>query len=124
MNRFMDALWELKLRVDAHDEQDEKANRAFETLKRFIESTEAQTERVNSVEETDKEKVISILKKHVQVQEHPDTFFYREYPERLLIDLRYTVDTSTFTTNKEETAKKNKEYNLVKKVLGLEEYKE
>ena len=124
MNRFMDALWELKLRVDAHDEQDEKANRAFETLKRFIENTEAQTERVNSVEETDKEKVISILKKHVQVQEHPDTFFYREYPERLLIDLRYTVDTSTFTTNKEETAKKNKEYNLVKKVLGLEEYKE
>ena len=55
MNRFMDALWELKLRVDAHDEQDEKANRAFETLKRFIENTEAQTERVNSVEETDKD---------------------------------------------------------------------
>ena len=124
MNRFMDALWELKLRVDAHDEHDEKANRAFETLKRFIESTEAQTERNNGVEETDKERALNILKEHVQVQEHPDTFFYREYPERILIDLRYTVDTSSFATKNEETVRKNKEYNLVKRALGLTEYKE
>lgn len=39
MNKYLDALWELKLRVDAYDEFDNKANEAFNVLKTFIQET-------------------------------------------------------------------------------------
>lgn len=128
MNRFMDALWELKLRVDAHDENDEKANKAFETLKTFIANVEAEADAkaTHKLSELDNAGVLKVLREHVEVQDHPDMFFYEKYPERMLIDMRYTVDKSIFTNKREREAidKKNAEYNAVKKALGLPEYKE
>lgn len=128
MNKFMDALWDLKLRVDAYNSKDEKANRAFEVLKKFIENVEAKTEAEGRAkpDESESVKALEVLKAHTKVQDHPDTFFYRDYPEGLLIDLRYTVDTGSFTSkqDKEAIKQKNADYNLVKKALGLPEYKE
>jgi len=122
MNKYLDALWELKLRVDAYNEKDEKANRAFDILKEFI----LKTEEANKIENTSTELVeaVEFMKKHVEVQEHPDMFFHREQPERLVIDLRYCIDTPSLLNGPHDFAENNKGYNLVKKVLGLPEYKE
>lgn len=122
MNKYLDALWELKLRVDAYNEKDEKANKAFDILKEFI----LKTEEANKIENTSTElaEAVEFMKKHVEVQEHPDMFFHREQPERLIIDLRYCIDTPSLLNGPHDFAENNKGYNLVKKVLGLPEYKE
>ena len=46
-------------------------------------------------------------------------------PERLLIDLRYIVNTPSLSTTStdEEINEDNENYNLCKRVLGLPEYK-
>jgi hypothetical protein len=64
------------------------------------------------------------MKKHVEVQDHPDMFFHREMPERVIIDLRYLIDTGGWSKKPENMEENNAEYNLVKRVLGLPEYKE
>ena len=121
MDKYMDALWDLKLRVDAYNEKDEKANRAFDILKELI-------MKVNSAElvkaNSEADKAIEVMKKHVEVQDHPDMFFHREMPERVLIDLRYLIDTGDWAKKPENMEENNKGYNLVKRVLGLPEYKE
>jgi len=126
MNKYLDALWELKLRVDAYNEKDEKANRAFDILKDFILRAEGAIEKVSEKVSTNAELVeaVEFMKKHVEVQEHPDMFFHREQPERLVIDLRYCIDTPSLLNGPHDFAENNKGYNLVKKVLGLPEYKE
>ena len=122
MNIYVDALWDLKLRVDAYNEKDEKANKAFEILmagvKKLIDPDTINTANYN--------KLISILKDHVEVQEHPDMFFHREQPERIVIDLRYILDTTSLLHQytAEEIKENNENYNLVKRALGLPEYKE
>ena len=103
MNKYLDALWDLKLRVDAYNEHDEKANKAFDILKQFIlqmESTE-QARKEQSDDYYDLAEAIEFMKKHVEVQDHPDMFFHREQPERLLIDLRYLIDTGGWTKKPE-----------------------
>jgi len=122
MNKYLCALWDLKLRVDAYNEHDEKADEAFNILKDFINlNTEGQLS--NSID-SDVLAAIEFIKKHVEVQEHPDIFFYQEQPERILIDLRYLVDSDSLITKPENITGNNKGYNLVKRVLGLPEYKE
>lgn len=122
MNKYLDALWDLKLRVDAYNEKDEKANKAFEILKEYILQNEAAAEAVPDT--GDLVKAIEIMKRHVEVQEHPDMFFHREEPERLLIDLRYCIDTPSLLNGPRDFTENNEGYNLVKRVLGLPEYKE
>ena len=126
MNKYLDALWELKLRVDAYNEYDDKANEAFYILKTFIQEALSKEEARKEVSDDyyDLAEAIEIMKKHVEVQDHPDTFFYREYPERVLIDLRYTADAGGWAKKPENMEENNKNYNLVKRVLGLPEYKE
>ena len=127
MNKYLDALWELKLRVDAYNEYDENANKAFYILKTFIEEKllEEQSRKEVSDDYYDLAEAIEFMKKHVEVQEHPDMFFHREMPERLLIDLRYIVNTPSLSTTStdEEINEDNENYNLCKRVLGLPEYK-
>lgn len=122
MNKYMDALWDLKLRVDAYNERDEKANRAFNILKELIKRVEA-TENAQ-IATDDATAAIEFMKKHVEVQDHPDMFFHREQPERVLIDLRYLIDTGDWSKKPENMEENNAGYNLVKRVLGLPEYKE
>ena len=126
MNKYLDALWDLKLRVDAYNEHDEKANKAFDILKEFILRAENAIEKVSVkvAGTSEAEQAIEIMKKHVEVQDHPDTFFYREYPERVLIDLRYKADAGGWAKKSENMEENNKDYNLVKRVLGLPEYEE
>ena len=66
---------------------------------------------------------IEFMKKHVEVQDHPDMFFHREQPERVLIDLRYLIDTGDWAKTPDNIEANNEGYNLVKRVLGLPEYK-
>ena len=119
MNKYLDALQELKSKVDAYDEN---ANKAFNVLKDFIEAVEA----IESVQMTATEifAAIEFVKKHVEVQAHPDILFYNEQPERVLIDLRYLIDTGDWIKKPENIEENNRCYNLVKCVLGLPEYKE
>jgi len=126
MNKYLDALWELKLRVDAYNEKDTKANEAFYVLKTFIEQTlaEDQSRKEASASRADLTEAIEFMKKHVEVQEHPDMFFHREMPERVLIDLRYLTDTNDWAKKPENMDENNKGYNLCKRILGLPEYKE
>lgn len=128
MNKYLDALWELKLRVDAHNEYDDKANEAFYILKTFIEEKllEEQSRKEVSDDYYDMAEAIEFMKKHLEVQDHPDMFFHREMPERVVIDLRYLIDTGGFTKplDPEETKENNDGYNLCKRMLGLPEYKE
>jgi hypothetical protein len=121
MNKYLDALWELKLRVDAYNEYDEKANKAFELLQEAITKIQEQPEQSKTVDSSDN--ILDFIKEHTEVQEHPDMFFYREYPERVLIDLRYKVQTNGFVSG-DDTSENNMMYNKVKKWLGLPEYKE
>ena len=123
MNKYLDALWELKLRVDAYNEYDGKANEAFNLLKDFINQNIGDQ---NNSHKTDSDAVAAIefMKKHVEVQDHPDVFFHREMPERTLIDLRYLIDSGSLLNKPENMEENNKGYNLVKRVLGLPEYKE
>ena len=127
MNKYLDALWELKLRVDAYNEYDENANKAFYILKTFIEEKLLEEHSRKEVSDNyyDLAEAIEFMKKHVEVQEHPDMFFHREMPERLLIDLRYIVNTPSLSTTStdEEINEDNENYNLCKRVLGLPEYK-
>lgn len=126
MNKYLDALWELKLRVDAHNEYDEKADKAFYILKTFIEQTllKEQARKEAGAGYDDLTEAINFMKKHAEVQEHPDMFFYREMPERVLIDLRYLTDTDGWTKKPEDMKENNEGYNLCKRILGLSEYKE
>lgn len=64
------------------------------------------------------------MKRHVEVQDHPDMFFHREMPERILIDLRYLIDSGDWSKKPENMTENNEGYNLCKRVLGLPEYKE
>ena len=41
MNKYLDALQELKSRIDAYNDYDENANKAFNILKDFIKTVEA-----------------------------------------------------------------------------------
>lgn len=126
MNKYLDALWELKLRVDAYNEYDDKANEAFYILKTFIQETllEKDARKEISDDYYDISEAIEFMKKHVEVQDHPDMFFHREQPERVLIDLRYLIDTGDWAKKPENIEENNEGYNLVKRVLGLPEYKE
>jgi len=126
MNKYLDALWELKLRVDAHNEYDENANKAFYILKTFIEEKllEDQSRKAVSDDYYDMAEAIEFMKKHLEVQDHPDMFFHREMPERVLIDLRYLIDTGGWTKVPENIEENNDGYNLCKRMLGLPEYKE
>lgn len=122
MNKYMDALWELKLRVDAYNEKDEKANAAFEVLKEAISLLDDKSAQPD-ISNVDFRRMVEFMKKHTEVQEHPDMFFYREYPERILIDLRYTVPSGSFSGESKSDAENNECYNLCKRMLGLPEYK-
>ena len=66
---------------------------------------------------------IEFMKKHAEVQAHPDILFYNEQPERVLIDLRYLIDTNDWSKKPENIEENNRGYNLVKRLLGLSEYK-
>lgn len=125
MNKYLDALWELKLRVDAHGEYDDRANEAFNILKSFIQETLLKEDAMKELgsEHDNLAEAIEFMKKHVEVQDHPDMFFHREQPERVLIDLRYLTDTSDWAKRPENIEENNAGYNLVKRVLGLPEYK-
>ena len=122
MNKYLDALQELKSRVDAYNEYDENANKAFNILKDFIKTVEA-TE-TTQMTATEISAAIEFMKKHVEVQAHPDILFYNEQPERVLIDLRYLTDTGNWITKPKNIEENNRCYNLVKRILDLPEYKE
>ena len=121
MNKYLDALQELKSRIDAYNDYDENANKAFNILKDFIKTVEA----AEAVQMTTAEiyAAIEFMKKHVEVQAHPDILFYNEQPERVLIDLRYLIDTGDWSKKPENIEENNRCYNLVKRILGLPEYK-
>ena len=122
MNKYLDALQELKSRVDAYNEYDENANKAFNILKDFIKTVEA-TE-TTQMTATEISAAIEFMKKHVEVQAHPDILFYNEQPERVLIDLRYLIDTGDWSKKPENIEENNRCYNLVKHMLGLPKYEE
>ena len=121
MNKYLDALQELKSRIDAYNDYDENVNKAFNSLKDFIKTVElAETTQMTVTEIS---AVIEFMKKHAEVQAHPDILFYNEQPERVLIDLRYLIDTSDWSKKPENIEENNRGYNLVKRLLGLSEYK-
>ena len=121
MNKYLDALQELKSRIDAYNDYDENANKAFNILKDFIKTVEwAETTQMTVTEIS---AVIEFMKKHAEVQAHPDILFYNEQPERVLIDLRYLIDTGDWSKKPENIEENNRGYNLVKHILGLPEYK-
>ena len=122
MNKYLDALQELKSRIDAYNDYDENANKAFNILKDFIETVEA-TE-TTQMTATEISAAIEFMKKHVEVQAHPDILFYNEQPERVLIDLRYLTDTGNWIKKPKNIEENNRCYNLVKRILDLPEYKE
>ena len=121
MNKYLDALQELKSRIDAYNDYDENANKAFNTLKNFIKTVEAAEAAQMTITEICA--AIEFMKKHVEVQAHPDILFYNEQPERVLIDLRYLIDTGDWSKKPENIEENNRGYNLVKRLLGLPEYK-
>ena len=121
MNKYLDALQELKSIIDAYNECDENANKAFNILKDFIKTVEAIE--ATQMTTTEISAAIEFMKKHVEVQAHPDILFYNEQPERVLIDLRYLIDTSDWSKKPENIEENNRGYNLVKRLLGLSEYK-
>ena len=121
MNKYLDALQELKSRIDAYNDYDENANKAFNILKDFIKTVEAIE--ATQMTTTEISAAIEFMKKHVEVQAHPDILFYNEQPERVLIDLRYLIDTSDWSKKPENIEENNRGYNLVKRILGLPEYK-
>ena len=121
MNKYLDALQELKSRIDAYNDYDENVNKAFNSLKDFIKTVElAETTQMTVTEIS---AVIEFMKKHAEVQAHPDILFYNEQPERVLIDLRYLIDTGDWSKKPENIEENNRGYNLVKRILGLPEYK-
>ena len=121
MNKYLDALQELKSRIDAYNDYDENANKAFNILKDFIKTVErAETTQMTVTEIS---AAIEFMKKHVEVQVHPDILFYNEQPERVLIDLRYLIDTGDWSKKPGNIEENNRYYNLVKRMLGLPEYK-
>ena len=122
MNKYLDALQELKSRIDAYNDYDENANKAFNILKDFIKTVEA-TE-TTQMTATEISAAIEFMKKHVEVQAHPDILFYNEQPERVLIDLRYLTDTGNWIKKPKNIEENNRCYNLVKRILDLPEYKE
>jgi len=123
MNKYLSALWDLKLRVDAYNEHDPKANAAFDILKDFINEVTSKQEAATSKE---LEQAIEYMKKHTKVQEHPDMFFHREIPEHVLIELCYLEKDASWSKPLDEadTDENNRNYNLCKRILGLPEYKE
>ena len=122
MNKYLDALQELKSRIDAYNDYDENANKAFNILKDFIKTVEvAETTQMTVTEIS---AALEFMKKHVEVQAHPDILFYNEQPERVLIDLRYLIDTGDWSKKPRNIEENNRYYNLVKHMLGLPEYKE
>ena len=121
MNKYLDALQELKLRIDAYNDYDENANKAFNILKDFIKTVEAAE--ATQMTTTEVYAAIEFMKKHAEVQGHPDILFYNEQPERVLIDLRYLIDTSDWSKKPENIEENNRGYNLVKRLLGLPECK-
>ena len=121
MNKYLDALQELKSRIDTYNDYDENANKAFNILKDFIKTVEVtETAQMTAAEIS---AAIEFMKKHVEVQAHPDILFYNEQPERVLIDLRYLIDTDDWIKKPENIEENNRGYNLVKRLLGLPEYK-
>ena len=121
MNKYLDALQELKSRIDAYNNYDENANKAFNILKDFIKTAEvAETTQMTVTEIS---AALEFMKKHVEVQAHPDILFYNEQQERVLIDLRYLIDTGEWSKKPENIEENNRCYNLVKRLLGLPEYK-
>lgn len=121
MNKYLDALQELKSRIDAYNDYDENANKAFNILKDFIETVKAAE--ATQMTTTEIHAAIEFMKKHAEVQAHPDILFYNEQPERVLIDLRYLIDTDDWIKKPENIEENNRGYNLVKRLLGLPEYK-
>ena len=129
MNRYVSALWDLKLRVDAYNEHDEEANKAFRFLTDALNRLEAFEKAAaadDGISAEELSSAIDFLRRHLEVQPHPDTFFYREYPERILIDLRYMANTDSWSTpiDLDKQKENNDGYNLCKRVFGLPEYKE
>ena len=122
MNKYLDALQELKSRIDAYNDYDENANKAFNILKDFIKAVEAAE--AAQMTATEIFAAIEIMKKHAEVQAHPDILFYNEQPERVLIDLRYLTDTGNWIKKPKNIEENNRCYNLVKRILDLPEYKE
>ena len=121
MNKYLDALQELKSRIDAYNDYDENANKAFNILKDFIKTVEAAE--ATQMATTEVSAAIEFMKKHAEVQANPDILFYNEQPERVLIDLRYLIDTDDWSKKPENIEENNRGYNLVKRLLGLPEYK-
>lgn len=121
MNKYLEALQDLKSRLDAYNDYDENANKAFNVLKDFIETAEAAE--VAQMTITEILAATEFMKKHAEVQAHPDILFYNEQPERVLIDLRYLIDTDDWSKKPENIEENNRGYNLVKRILGLPEYK-
>ena len=121
MNKYLDALQELKSRIDAYNDYDENANKAFNILKDFIKTVEAAE--AAQMATTEVSAAIEFMKKHAEVQANPDILFYNEQPERVLIDLRYLIDTGEWSKKPENIEENNRGYNLVKRLLGLPEYK-
>ena len=113
LNEYRYALEDLKLRSDAADAavvhigERDTADESYDRLKEAIDALE-------------------ILAGNCEVQDHPDMFFYRSQPERVLIDLRYLVDDGGYKKllSAEELETNNERYNKVKRALGLEEYHE
>ena len=97
-------------------------NSVFNILKDFIKTVEA-TE-TTQMTATEISAAIEFMKKHVEVQAHPDILFYNEQPERVLIDLRYLTDTGNWIKKPKNIEENNRCYNLVKRILDLPEYKE
>ena len=93
----------------------------FNILKDFIKTVEAAE--ATQMTTTEIHAAIEFMKKHVEVQAHPDILFYNEQPERVLIDLRYLIDTNDWSKKPENIEENNRGYNLVKRLLGLSEYK-
>ena len=74
MNKYLDALQELKSRIDAYNDYDENVNKEFNSLKDFIKTVElAETTQMTVTEIS---AVIEFMKKPAEVQAHPDILFY------------------------------------------------
>lgn len=59
--------------------------------------------------------LLEYLFKYAEYQTHPDPFFYKEMPERILIDTRMLIDTPELIDGPHDFTENNKGFELVKK---------
>lgn len=104
MDKYSEALQRLISRLTYKDAYTDKD---INLLKEFIKYS------------LEQKKAIEVMKKHVKVQDYPDLFFRDEMPERMLIDLRYLIDTGDWSKKPKNIEENNANYNLVKHILGL-----